>query len=573
MPLFGLLPPNVEQLKARGDVEGLIKALGNKDYAVRRQAAHALGGIKDARAVEPLADALKDKEPSVRESVAEALREMGDARAVEALIAALTDSSEMVRSHAAAALGRIGDARAVEPLIAALRDREGYHGWVRQQAAGALANIKDTRAVEPLIAYAGDGYEGALVALGELGDASASKVLCDALENETLRPAAAEALRKIGGEATIQALKARLLHKNAYVCRSAADVLGRLGWTPERDGFGAAYYVARQDWRKCVEMGALAVEPLHAALTGLYQPPAAIIEALGEIGTFQAAEALVSAWESDRHGVMGIDHDAVVQALVAMGMPAVEPLRTLLTDRDLACDAAIALATLGDMSAVEPLLAASEHKYTAPGKAAAEALVKLGASAITPLCAALTNDDREIRAAAVRALDNLRWNPEQSEAAGAYWVEQRNWTKCVELGGLAVKRLISALDHYPDAATALGEIGDSRALEPLLNVLHKHKDRDMRVAAAHALGKLGDARAIEPLIAELEGQGIFEVRKASAESLVRLYRAVELSPEVKERIVGSRSFITEGHRDTVSYDKCENRRHTDEGGLGVAFPL
>ena len=50
--LFG--PPNVKELESKGDVEGLIKALGyKKDRQVQFGAARALGKIGDARAVEP----------------------------------------------------------------------------------------------------------------------------------------------------------------------------------------------------------------------------------------------------------------------------------------------------------------------------------------------------------------------------------------------------------------------------------------------------------------------------------------------------------------------------------------
>jgi HEAT repeat protein len=53
MPLFG--PPGVAKLKAKGDVPGLIKALGRqKNSAVRQAGATALGHLCDARAVEPL---------------------------------------------------------------------------------------------------------------------------------------------------------------------------------------------------------------------------------------------------------------------------------------------------------------------------------------------------------------------------------------------------------------------------------------------------------------------------------------------------------------------------------------
>ena len=65
MPLFG--PPNVKKLIAKGNVKGLIKALGyDKDRIVRVNAVEALGKIGDTRAVEPLIAALKDKDKDVR---------------------------------------------------------------------------------------------------------------------------------------------------------------------------------------------------------------------------------------------------------------------------------------------------------------------------------------------------------------------------------------------------------------------------------------------------------------------------------------------------------------------------
>jgi hypothetical protein len=48
------------------------------------------------------------------------------------------------------------------------------------------------------------------------------------------------------------------------------------------------------------------------------------------------------------------------------------------------------------------------------------------------------------------------------------------------------------------AARAMGETGDERAVEPLINALGDKRE-DVRRAAAEALGKLGDRRAVEPL--------------------------------------------------------------------------
>ena len=119
MPLFG--PPDVKKLKAKGDVKGLIKALGyDKSWMVRRDAFKALSEIGDASSVKPLFAMLKNKNKDVRKAADRALGQIGDARAVEPLTAALEDDG--VRMFAVEALGQIGDSRALEPLIHALKD-------------------------------------------------------------------------------------------------------------------------------------------------------------------------------------------------------------------------------------------------------------------------------------------------------------------------------------------------------------------------------------------------------------------------------------------------------------------
>jgi len=55
------------------------------------------------------------------------------------------------------------------------------------------------------------------------------------------------------------------------------------------------------------------------------------------------------------------------------------------------------------------------------------------------------------------------------------------------------------------AALALGKIGDSRAVEPLIWAL-RDKNEPVRRCAAEALGKIKDDRAVEPLIRALKEQ-------------------------------------------------------------------
>ena len=164
MSLFG--PPKVEKLKAKGDVQGLIKALNYKKnsridltkaspqvrakvrgyVAVREAAAKALGELGDTRAVEPLGVALKHG--NVGQAAVAALGQIGNAQAVDLLIAALEDRFKW---EAAEALGKIGDARAVEPLTALLKGEKYAHGM--EIVLQALGQINDPRIVQILIVF------------------------------------------------------------------------------------------------------------------------------------------------------------------------------------------------------------------------------------------------------------------------------------------------------------------------------------------------------------------------------------------------------------------------------------
>lgn len=102
----------------------------------------------------------------------------------------------------------------------------------------------------------------------------------------------------------------------------------------------------------------------------------------------------------------------------------------------------------------------------------------------------------------------------------------------VKIGGPAVPALIEALGHRnsliaANAAEALGEIGDARAVAPLLPLLHARYHWTRREAAA-ALGKLGDPHAGAALLPMLDDPHQ-EVREAAAGALGHLKepRAVE----------------------------------------------
>jgi HEAT repeat protein len=627
--LFG--EPNVEKMKARKNVRGLIKALGyQKDYGVRRVAAEALGEIGDPRAVDPLTNALND-DKVVRRAAIRALGEIG-APAVVPLTNALKDGKEVVRGAAAEVLVKIG-APAVEPLIAALTDKhedvrwtvaealdkigwlpdEGANGvayWVakrewdqcvligapravapltnalkddvvgvREAAAKALGKIGDPRAVEPLIlALKNDARvvrEAAAFALGKIG-APAVEPLTNALKDnaKVVRLAAAFALVEIGGPA-VEPLTNALKDEKSEVRKVAAEVLGKIGWLPDAGANGVAYWVAKKEWARCVMIGEPAVEPLTNAL------------------------------KDDDVGV----REAAAKALGEIGAPAMEPLIAALTDKheDVRWIAAEALDKIGWL----PDERANGAAYWV-AKREWDQCVMIGAPAAEPLIDVLQDKAKDVRWAAAEALDKIGWLPDEGDIGAAYWVAKREWDRSVKIGAPAVEPLTNALkdresavreaaaralgkiddpralepliaalqakesDVRKAAARALGRIGDPRAVEPIIAAL-KDDDKDVRCAAAYALDRIGDPRAVEPLILALKDDDK-DVRRAAANALVGLYQQTgHLDRIYKKNILSMRHMIENRHTDRI-IGRCYSDCHRDPGthedkGIGVSFPV
>lgn len=101
MPLFG---PNIKKMKEKGDLEGLIKELKNKDPKVRIKVVKALGELKYTKG---LIEALKNDDPQVRVEAVLALAD--EAEAIEPVIDVLTtDKVEAVWQKAFEVLSKFG---------------------------------------------------------------------------------------------------------------------------------------------------------------------------------------------------------------------------------------------------------------------------------------------------------------------------------------------------------------------------------------------------------------------------------------------------------------------------------
>jgi hypothetical protein len=161
------------------------------------------------------------------------------------------------------------------------------------------------------------------------------------------------------------------------------------------------------------------------------------------------------------------------------------------------------------------------------------ALASLGASALDPLVSRLGASGPAAEAAA-RALTRM--------------------------GKGAVESLIAATGD-PRAAVrrraveSLGEIGDDRAVEPLLARLRDESDPGVRTAAARALGRMPDG-AIGPLVSMLKDDSP-ELRRTAAEALGSTgnWRAVEpLIGALKGERVSVRSSVRDALRKLTNQD-------------------
>jgi HEAT repeat protein len=228
--------PNVAKLRARRDVEGLIKCLQYREWGVRRDAVLALGAMGDVRAVRPLLATLnKDWSVEVQTRAVEALGRIKDPRAVPFLITGLESIIPTIKRKAAEALVELG-AASVQALCVALQD---LNSQVQEESAWALGEIRDRRAAPYLIAALADEKwevrRGAAEALQKIdpdwsGSEAARRMiphLIAALRDEETGKNAAGALARIG-KAAVPALIQVLQELHPQAAQLAAWALGEI---------------------------------------------------------------------------------------------------------------------------------------------------------------------------------------------------------------------------------------------------------------------------------------------------------------------------------------------------------
>jgi len=244
-------------------------------------------------------------------------------------------------------------------------------------------------------------------------------------------------------------------------------------------------------------------------------------------------ESAEPGWSDDGRSVPELiallGQEDVSDDLAAVGLPAIVPLVNVLKHRKdaiLKYNAALALSKIGK-PAVRPLLVALE---------CGDAMVRTEASWALGIIA----DERAIGPLA-HALKDEDWHVRKQAAVALARMSNGN--------GKATKHLVHALQHSDwhvrkQAAWALGQLGDTRAIKPLIRVVSDDEDPVVQQEAAAALGELGYSKVEvdsildalkdpNPTVRETAEASLKEKGEAATAALVHALR-FRKDPEVKK---------------------------------------
>ena len=540
-------------------VPRLMRLLEDKDPTTRGEAVRALGRLGERMAVAPIIARLADDDATVRRQAVLALVESGERSVVGPLIDRLFDSDEQVRVLAAEGLSKLGARRAAE----ALEERLADDAIPRSVAVPALASFGVGDQFEPDMVA--DLFNSELVSLQSLhnladslivtSDRRVVPILLDVLKEGSSGAAEniAAVLSRLGGSEVFEPVLTYLDNDGyrAYsALREMGDVAGKgLIAVHERGALKGGLAVAAIDL-----FARYRVKNAERVLNELFEGQDKYLrdqslEALAAFGSEHMDDSLVLHMED----LLLRDIPAslnIVELLSERNRPrAVDVLMKNFEggDADVRERAKEYLVELGDSRTLERLMSLFKRGAGKVKVDAAGALLELGVP--EPIFQLLADDDGEIRdwseelltfysgsdgklpsgaAPLIRAFsDGLILNDDARAVIVAALVEMRQ--------PLAAEKVFELLE-YDDPAVrnaggfALSELGDARAVEPLLEVLNEQSSglKLQRRRAAVALGMLGDARAVEPL-ARLLSHDDALVRFAAVSALgeLRNSRAVE----------------------------------------------
>ncbi len=474
--LLGRSAPAGKKLPAKL-TDTLLGMLGQDPPARRRIAAGLLAGAREKKAVKPLRALLDDPDASVRRAALAAIHKLGEHLTYEAYLALLKDPKADLAAEAARGLGRVKiDHRALGPLVGLLDHKD----WrMRSLAVRQLRRIKDPGMLDILISR---------------------------LRSEKHRFVAPEIARSIVGfddPRTVEPLMEALGHKDYAVRRTAIHGISRFApphalpvlikilKTDRPAAEAAAYALGNYPPRD-------AIGPLSDALRSPEQASAhyAAATMLGAIGDPAAVPALKQALGSTNPRVRYI----AVEALGRIGGDEALKLiieKTRCPERPVRHSAVYALHLALDKRGLPALYRTLDD----------EELIVVIAS----LYALQEMPDRRSVAPLIRTIRGRLARPAPTKSHAERWQGRLRAEAAKALGNLGDPRagnvLLELLEDensraVAQAAEALGKIKDARAAGPLINVL-KHPEQPVRDAAVTALIQVRAKEAFSSILTAL----------------------------------------------------------------------
>lgn len=443
-------------------VKKYLSDLKSDKLHMRSNAITALGYLQSDALIPLLSRLLKDPDSHIRRLALGALSDTHSPRAVEPLVSVFNSDAEL-RSHAAVGLGKIPDSRAFEVLLDALswENCASTRGWIIY----ALSNFQNNQARDAAIhalknAYESDERSYAVLSLQGYKVPTVIEALVEALKDDKdfgVRCNAFDVLLYSEDKKAHRAVVSAL--------QSNADYLRRY----------TEYSISSN---QVID----AVEPLIGHLSDeRWEIQLRAIRALGELKDARAIEPL-------RPFLDDGDREIRAAAICALALLkdkwAFAPIVKSLSDdmRIVRTAAATGLGELSDTRAVDPLLQFIQtEEFVEPCKDAVKSLGKLGdVKAVQPLIELLF-DNRD-----------FIWLPEPETEEEEYEYSSCTYDEDWEDFDPTLKNI------KREIAEALGEVGDKRAVEPLIDLVTR-RDESASLEAMDALGKLGDSRAVKPL--------------------------------------------------------------------------
>lgn len=325
-----------------------------------------------------------------------------------------------------------------------------------------------------------------------------------------LRAAAFDIVKKSKTKIPLFLVEESLMSSDVHTRLAAVKILDHYGWEPPANENGVRYWMINKNWKKCRQIGNLAVPLLLAEMRNEESDNRIdAIQTLAKTGAAETVEPLLDLYRKETNEIKV----AILQALGQIGDS--RSFDTLLTglQQSETCIQLAAIDSLGqlkDDSFVEPLLEALEDADSLQSVTIINALGQYKDTRVVELFQGMLikpGNALSLSAAIVAALDGVAWQPADDESKAWYWAAKQEWQKCVQVGEAAIPALLQAMAQQSDIKTqdaiqtVLEEIG-AGAIEVLLPAL-VYENSNVRKRVTAILARIGPD-AVASLIGNLD---------------------------------------------------------------------